>query len=151
MRKKATRAAALVMILTQLVIVASCGSEEQPIDTTVTTETQSQTTESEVTTALPADLDFGGAECRIFNFDSGSWNTQLLAETQNGEVLNDAIYNRNIKVEDTLNVKLTEFRESEWNTAYEAARRLLASGDDAYEKYTSRTTATRCRSRRRAT
>lgn len=135
MRKKATRAAALVMILTQLVIIASCGSEEQPIDTATTTETQSQTTESEVTTALPADLDFGGAECRIFNFDSGSWNTQLLAETQTGEVLNDAIYNRNIKVEDTLNVRLTEFRESEWNTAYEAARRLLASGDDAYEIY----------------
>ena len=69
MRKKATRAAALVMILTQLVIVASCDSEEQPIDTATTTETQSQTTEPEVTTALPADLDFGGAECRIFNFD----------------------------------------------------------------------------------
>lgn len=128
------RSISLLLLLALSASLFACGSEQdKDLDSTKYENTTTETETPEISTDIPKDLNFGGAECRIFCFDSGSFNTQLLAESENGEVLNDAIYRRNIKVEDTLGVKLVEVRETEWNTAYETARKILATGEDEYE------------------
>lgn len=126
------RLAAILAISLTMVPAASCGS------TAVTTvsDTTAAPTETEIATDLPSDLTFGGKEVNIFNFDSGSWNNQLLAESQNGEVLNDAIYAAQLAVEDRLDVTLSEYRaEGDWKGAFSEAQKVLAAGDDAYHIY----------------
>jgi hypothetical protein len=69
--------------------------------------------ETELLTAdLPEDLDYGGETVVIMQhpFQGGDWSDwlsrDLFSEGFNGEPVNDAVYSRNIAVEDRLNVHL---------------------------------------------
>ena len=58
------------------------------------------------------DTDFEGAECRILVSlpGAGDWedwgSRDILAEEQNGEPINDAVYKRNLSVMDKYNVRI---------------------------------------------
>ena len=64
-------------------------------DATVETEA-----ETELTDGLPEDLNFDGRELRLLSVDYLPYGSHSLitADEQNGEILNDAIYNRNLAV-----------------------------------------------------
>ena len=120
--KFAYRFLALALVaITLLGSFAACADTKEPAtDTTVanaSTEAPAATTEAEATTespydengylksSLPDELDFGGAEVTVL-----WWNDveqpEFFVENTNGELINDAIWQRNVNVEKNLGVKL---------------------------------------------
>ena len=87
---------------------ASCGSNDdaevtQSSETTVTEETAAET--EVLTDGLP-EVDMNGFEFSVYNNSmlKMTWtNTKLDAEEMDGDVLNNAIYNRNRSVEERFN------------------------------------------------
>ena len=70
-------------------------------------------TEAKILPDLPADLDFGGQTVVIMQhpFQSGDWadwvSRDVWSDGENGEPINDAVYARNLYVEEKLNVKIS--------------------------------------------
>ena len=75
--------------------------------------------------------DYGGFVFSFLNNISNFAYTLMSAEELTGEGINDAIYNRNAKIEETLNIKIDEqlVGYSEVTTGMNAA---IAAGDDTY-------------------
>ena len=101
----------LALLLVAMLVATSCsaGTEnETTTDTTSTGTTDTATTETNDGWQYP-DVDYGGGEYRILNFNE-LWNMYIHmdATEQTGEGLNDVVYNRNRKIEDELNCKIYE-------------------------------------------
>ncbi|MBP3293011.1 MAG: hypothetical protein J6N32_04595, partial [Clostridia bacterium] len=62
---------------------------------------------SEVKDSLPETMDFGGTEVRVFS-RGGDKDTlmEFSAEEMTGDVVNDAVFTRNLAVQERLNVKM---------------------------------------------
>ncbi len=56
---------------------------------------------------VPADLDFGGLEITFGARDEQSYTIDYLVEEEEGEIVNDAVYRRNVAVEEELGVKFS--------------------------------------------
>jgi len=61
------------------------------------------------------DMDFGGHEFKYFVWDVTEWggndsqlHRDLYSERETGETVNDMVYRRNIKIEDTYNIKISQ-------------------------------------------
>ena len=125
-------------LLTAASIFTSCaGGETAETVGTDPVETDTTTVEAEdIYTDLPTG-DFGGEELVFANeTESSNWAILLLdAETINGEVMNDAVYNRNRLVEDRLNIRIRcESFDSSYQFRDTVSRNVL-SGDDPYDVY----------------
>jgi len=140
-KKKQILAILLAMLLCSLSFV-SCSEEntkKENVADVPTDETMDET-ESETVEVDPfAGIDFGGKEIRISSSIDKSDATNahhLIAGSgeMNGESVNDAVYKRNMDVEDLLNVSL-HFIPSEWNynTGAPEIEKLVLSGDCGFE------------------
>lgn len=111
--------AAILASLMILPALAACSSGDQPDtkDTTPSTSSPAGDTsapDTEETTTdrahtkdnLPSDLNFDGESIRITCRGHENFTWELIAE-DNGDVVDSAIYNRNLNVEERLGVKLT--------------------------------------------
>jgi len=119
------------------VILASCtacGETAPVVDESVT----EAATTVEVTTApddpgLPPKT-FGGESVNFLviseKHNANNYSQEIYAEEENGDPLNDAVYKRNVYVEDTHDVKITETRA---DNPTEAARTAILAGDDIYQ------------------
>ncbi len=92
------------------------------------------TTEPEVTTAaavLP-ERDFGGYEFRFLNGNVFAWFTMsnVTAEEENADTMNDAVYRRNRKVEDRYKITITETPS---NAAQADYLKSVQSNDNAFD------------------
>lgn len=82
---------------------------------------------------LPADLDFEGETITIHIRNGDNGNPQgncvmeMTVEELNGELLNDAIYNRNIAVNERLNVKIDPYVSYDWTRYGDARDEIRAS------------------------
>ena len=79
------------------------------------------------------DADYGGYEAMILHPDPGVivWTyTEMVVEVENGDVVNDAIYRRNILIEETLGVKFKETRADMEGVASILNRAIAADADD---------------------
>ena len=121
MKKTARYLSLILAALTILPCLVACADTIEPNDDTTaaiaSTEAPAATTAEEVTTespydengylksSLPDELDFGGAEVTIL-----WWNDveqpEFFVENTNGELINDAIWQRNTNVEAKMGVKL---------------------------------------------
>jgi len=101
-------------------ILTSCGSSE-PADTKTTeaaTGDAAAVTEESTTDYMPAfpEKDYGGDEFQFLTSDetddNGSdWITKdIYAESTTGDVITDAVYTRNMWLEETFNISITEFQ-----------------------------------------
>ena len=128
----------LALILSQ----TACGAEQQgTADTDAQTSADDTGTTDETTTVgfeYP-DVNYDGAEFRILNFDQ-LWNMYIHLDSPeiNGEVLNDAVYTRNRKVEQKLGCKIVEktFENDTANTLSritDHAKTSIMSGEDEYD------------------
>ena len=127
MKKQTT--AALLALLSLLSV--SCGSGSEPV-TTTSGDDVTTASETAKTDGLP-DTDMDGFEFNILHHDS-SWlnwaKTDLVAEEENGDLINDEIYERNIYIEDRFKCKLNV---TEVPVVANVFRETVLAGDDGYD------------------
>ncbi len=119
------------IFLLMTILLAACGSAGEIPAAETTTGILSETTEVPIEYPVP-EMDCEGAEFRIIVLRSGYWGQDyddLWAEAADGDVLNDAVYNRNMKTEEKLKVKIT-CETSPDTTA--VIRKIVKAGDHAY-------------------
>ena len=133
---KKTIALFLALILSMSAVsMTACGNAEE--ETTVDTAAENLETEEENNPY--AGYDFQGKSLRVYssNDSSDSTNAHFLiagsGET-NGEIVNDAVYARNMKVEEGLKVKL-EYTACDWDytNILEGIDQLVLAGDSVYD------------------
>jgi len=132
---------ALLMLASSL---ASCSGTEttETADTTASENTAAATeTEPETEPDPFAEMDFGGQDIRMLvsNQDKNGRIFSTFAVISNeegltGEVVSDAVYNRNTAVEELLNISFS-YTETPENCLQfpSTVTNLLTAGDDAYE------------------
>ena len=84
---------------------------------------------------IPEGLDFGGATVTIHGRGNEHPIRELSAE-QTGDIIDDAIYYRNLAVEDRLNVKIESYTPYGWQdygTGMNQIRSSIRAGEDAYQ------------------
>ena len=119
-------------------ILTACGNAAN----TDITQTESTTAEPDETTAGVINwessglerVDYGGIDFTIFaNKDSydNTWHKLDVAEL-NGDSLNDAIFNRNRKIEELYNINISVIESS---TFANDAKNSIAAGDNAYSLF----------------
>ncbi|MCL2158762.1 MAG: hypothetical protein FWH48_05070 [Oscillospiraceae bacterium] len=95
-----------------------------------------ETSEQETTAydSLPDDLDFGGATINIFHFGSQDTKDYDAGGEMGGDIVLDAVYQRNRKTEERLNVKLNWIAGSdEWDTFPNQVNTALLAGTGDYD------------------
>nr|MBQ4320173.1 hypothetical protein [Clostridia bacterium] len=134
----------LTAALTASAMLTACGGDntaDTPSDTTAqdaANTSVSDTTPAETTRqplAVPSG-DYGGAEFNIMSPTRGEtgYRNQFLdfawSDDRAGDLINDAVYARNLAVEEAFNVKIVnQEKDNELN----AARPLILSGDEEFE------------------
>lgn len=118
---KKTLAIILAMLMC-LSILVSCGNNTEPTDTTTAATQGTQASATEATTTAPAtespydengflkddlsaDLNFGGQTISILYWDDVA-RPEFDVKEQTGDLIGDAIYNRNAAVEERLGLEL---------------------------------------------
>ena len=124
-----------LMILFSL-LLTSCGSENpESADTTPDATTPEETTVQDGD-GLP-DVKFDGWELKILNYteDSLTWcNTRIIVEEQTGDILDDAIYERNATLEERFNFRFAVDEDGQNEVAEKIKQNVLA-GDNSYYIY----------------
>ena len=97
--------------LAAMLFLTACGNttDTETENTTAGNDATPDTTTAEVRPDLP-ERDFGGYKFNFLNGNVVSWFTisSVTAEEENGDTMNDAIYKRNLKVEERYNISITE-------------------------------------------
>jgi hypothetical protein len=130
----------LTAALCGIIILSSCGANEANNTGETTTAADVTTAPGETTAqgrentpdSLPADLDFGGVTLNVFYF---GWEESAKLDAVgelSGDIVYDAVYNRNTMVEDRLNVKFNWIKGSDdWSGYPDAiAKSVLANVSD---------------------
>ena len=82
------------------------------------------------------EIDFGGYEFRILGLRAGAMGhilTQLVAEEETGEALNDAIFRRNRRMEDRFGFHLVKTNFNYMGPVRDAARRSIQAASDDFD------------------
>ncbi|MBQ8402572.1 MAG: extracellular solute-binding protein, partial [Clostridia bacterium] len=137
MKNRVQRGSSLLLALACLLSLAACGegsAETEAAETTADTAVTAETTEPELKDNLPA-LDYAGADMRILHF--GSENAALkdaMGDDAGGDIVSDAVYNRNLQVEERLNIKFTwTAGSSDWGGYPNEVANMVLGGDCPYE------------------
>ena len=130
-------AALLASALVSCGETASSGAENTAALPEGNGETQTVTEEGNGRTpvGLSPDLDFGGAEFHSAALEWQGFRYYFFADEDNGEVMNTAIYERTMEVEETLNVDLTHefFKSSTTLEVPDAIVETVLAGEDRYQ------------------
>ncbi len=131
----------MAALLVLVSVIASCGDAGG--DTAETTAAPGNDSPAVTETAEPAremhkvpvdTLDFGGEALNLCGFDWQGYKFYFFAEEENGDVMNDALYNRNLVVEEALNVEIVnEIYGENCNDYVAKIRPLILAGDDVYD------------------
>lgn len=86
---------------------------------------------------LPEGLDFGGAHLRSMVNDTNNniMTNDIYVEDYDGEIVNDALYDRRIYVEELLNVVIDPSEVYDSGKASTVITKAVNAGDDAYDLY----------------
>ena len=126
-----------VILLAALLMTVSCGGT--PTDTKDTTISGDNTnTSAPETETYLSGLDFGGRKISLFCTDyeaTGAFGN-MYVESENGDIVNDSIYEKNKYVEELLNVDL-DFIEHDFNygdrdVMYNSVRTSVMSDSEPY-------------------
>lgn len=133
---------ALLLTIAMLLPLASCGNTEtsdtqdgtnpqKDADTTIQTET-----ETELTSGLP-DKDLGGRDFHFYVMgierNANNYSVEIYSAEQTGEVINDAVYNRNMTLADRYNFMISETPSGSGEDLASTINKLAQSGDDTYQ------------------
>lgn len=132
---------AVLLMISMLAGLMACGeTSDQVQETSVNKDSDTAVTTEVEETGLEA-VDYGGAEILFLireheNGDPRWGSREMDAEEENGDVLNDAVYERNMRIEEKYNIKLTTERQTLRNMQ-QALTKTVASSDDTYQCYMS--------------
>lgn len=131
----------LFMLILCLISVAACSPENTPKENTGDTDNnqvaQTDGVGEEEAEVVPEyeypELNMGGRDFRILNAEP-IWNflTQIVIEEANGEVLNDAIYERNNFIQEKFNINMVE-STAHIDNMQSRTRTSIMAGEDAYD------------------
>ncbi len=136
----------LLLAVTMILPLAACGggnTNVTPTQTTagaedVTTESTTEAATTQVTLDLP-DTDWKGRAFRVLG-DSGSAgarpqfaNFEILTEELNGEVFNDALFNRNADVSKKYNFTFEQYLDPTVNHTGTLLQQYVAAGEDNFD------------------
>ena len=134
------RTISAILMLSILLCASSCGDAavtDAPVDGTTAPDTVTETSvETEILPDIPApeDIDYNGYEFRVLYQITG-WGTytneHIDSESQTGDVLADALYNRNRLSEEKYGFKLVVVAKNEYVT--NALKSSIMAGDDDYD------------------
>ena len=150
---KLKRTMAMLIALLMLVpTLASC-SDNTPAETKETTSQQetaqtaestdasadeSETEDERIKPNIPESADFGGDDITFLHWYNPAWtetvrqSRDIYAEGITGEAINDAVYNRNVKIEDAYKVKIALQLEQSTDIASMVGQQVTA-GDSTYD------------------
>ena len=139
MNNSLTRRAAPLLLVSLLLQTASCASEAT-IDTETTTASDTAVESTDARLALDDKLpekDFYGAELCILAYDeSGKPEVALYAlDEATGDIVDDAIYERNQRVEERFNCTITEYDPglTDWQDHTNFIKTSVMAGEDEYD------------------
>ncbi|MBQ2707453.1 MAG: extracellular solute-binding protein [Clostridia bacterium] len=122
-------------ILLAAMLLAGCGEAASSADTTA--EGFGTTTADAVTTRREADLpdkDFGGENINFLvrgeKAQPTNFSHEIYAAEENGDAINDAVYRRNMAVQERFNVEITETAEDD---SVDAVRSSVLADDGAFD------------------
>ena len=143
---KIKRLSGALSVILMISILASCGAGSVSSDTTAGNSGSDNVSESEAaTTELKPDLPEYDGKGREFNIlgkmegdMSGRWTAlDLYVEEQNGDTVNDAVYDRNIAIESKYNVDIKATYMSiggQYSYAmYSEITKLMMAGENEYD------------------
>lgn len=134
----------LFLLTAALLLSASCG--EASVDGKTTTpdssgddikESDSAATETELSDDL-GKYDFGGRSFSIYTRTTPLFYPYLDRQEATGDTIDDAVYNRNRKLEERFNFGFDEQYYDYTVEGNDAPRKLLLAGDDTYQLYVGR-------------
>lgn len=140
---KHIRASALLLALFMLItLAASCAEQSSGDNTKTTTAADSTETEAAETSALSTVEvnDYEGYSYKIIVTNQDKRQVDFVAEEENGSTLNDLVFRRNMRVEDTFNVVITA-EDNDFGTINSLAQKDATAGDSSYSLYVSNATA----------
>ena len=131
----------LIAMLASLTL-SSCGGSETTTDTTAAGNVDTTTVAADTaeTLNLPA-KNWEGRKFRVLGYENVNRtqfsNFEIDSEGENGDVVNDAIFRRNTKIEDTYNVEIVQILDAS-DTNHENAtmahiRQTTLAGEDLYD------------------
>ncbi len=129
----------IALLLTILFASVSCSGEQTPTETAAetlaSTDTESTAADNGIADSLPADLSFGGADVRIAAGGGDDIKMyEIGIDEAEGEIVIDALYNRNRVVEERLDVNLKHIYGNTLTYEFKnEIRNTLIAGDDAYD------------------
>ena len=144
--------AMLIALLMLVPTLASC-SDNTPAETKETTAQQetaqtaestdasadeSETEEERIKPNIPESADFGGDDITFLHWYNTAWtetvrqSRDIYAEGITGEAINDAVYNRNVKIEDAYKVKIALQLEQSTDIASMVGQQVT-SGDNTFD------------------
>ena len=144
--------AVLIALLMLVPTLASC-SDNTPAETKETTAQQetaqtaestdasadeSETEDERIKPNIPESADFGGDDITFLHWYNPAWtetvrqSRDIYSEGITGEAINDAVYNRNVKIEDAYKVKIALQLEQSTDIASMVGQQVTA-GDSTYD------------------
>lgn len=137
MQKSAKRPLSIMLLAALLVSAASCGGEVSPSETSapestapeVTTPADPRTERESIDDGLP-DKTYGGATFTVATETGLDWT--VIQEESTGDVIDDAIYNRNLAVEDRFKVKIEVLTDAA-DAMQAKITNIVQAGEDAVD------------------
>lgn len=122
----------LILALITAGTLTSCGDDTGPVQTdSALADAPTDTPETDIYSSLPTG-NYGGAKFKILNNISNFAYTSMDLESETGDVLDDAVYQRTRSVEDRLGVKIS-VTDLGWDEALDMIKSQIMSGDDGYD------------------
>jgi len=131
--KKVTKKLGFLLVSTMLLSAAACASDtgNDTADTTAA-DTTAVTTE-DLGYTVPEVVNYEGYEYRIgINENRNTGVRILFTDTATGEIVNDAVYDRNEKVSELYNISIVGVPDTA-NAIQDRVKNTVLSGDDIYD------------------
>ena len=134
------RTISTIILLSVLASSVSCGGTSD-VEKDITDTSDIVTSDVDVTTEDPRyaikeelpEKDYGGYDFRIYMRDQALCTDEMFAEELTGDIVNDAVYDRNLKVQDRFNVKFSLITASASDGLGNGAMSSILAGDDEYD------------------
>lgn len=124
-----------LILITSILCAVGCGSNGDTIETTGEITTETTTAEEKILAPdIPSDLTLNGETITILYRDG--MKDEFWTEEYNGDIVNDAVYNRNAAVESKLDCKLEYIPNvsTDFNGGYQSViSQSVLAGDESYD------------------